>query len=305
MRRLLASAAGALSRTPRTWCGALELTVASAAAAETTARFVASPPLDRRNDHYVGNRAPLAPTSSAQDERWRLRAVVSPGIAWYRALYRAIGEEWLWTSRLRKSDAELAALLNAEGVEVYALTSEEQDCGLLELDFRIAGEGEGWNVAMATAGFERGLMLRSPARFQETARRLVELYKANRAHADRDPAVRDAVLRAYLDAEAYTLSTYATASRLVQGGHIGAESSTNKVFWSELDIHMHDTALAILGQAAEVAPAGQAPGSLGHWLDGFLFSQAGPIYAGTNEIQRNIVAERILGLPREPKGATR
>jgi DUF1680 family protein len=62
MRRLLASAAGALSRTSRTWCGALVLTVASAAAAETTARFVASPPTDRRNDHYIGNRAPLAPT---------------------------------------------------------------------------------------------------------------------------------------------------------------------------------------------------------------------------------------------------
>ncbi|MCY1215559.1 putative acyl-CoA dehydrogenase FadE17 [compost metagenome] len=151
---------------------------------------------------------------------------------------------------------------------------------------------------MATAGFERGLMLRSPARFQETARALVRLYQANREAADRDPSLREAVLRAWMDAEAYTLSTYATASRLVRGGHIGAESSTNKVFWSELDIHMHDTALAILGQSAEVAPDGQPPGSLGHWLDGFLFSQAGPIYAGTNEIQRNIVAERLLGMPR-------
>ncbi|MBN9062520.1 MAG: GNAT family N-acetyltransferase [Rhizobiales bacterium 65-9] len=107
-------------------------------------------------------RAPPAMPPAAQDERWRLRAVVSPDIAWYRALYRAIGEEWLWTSRLRKSDAELAALLNAEGVEVYALTSEEQDCGLLELDFRVAGACEivyfGVTPAMVGVGAAHWLM---------------------------------------------------------------------------------------------------------------------------------------------------
>ncbi len=71
-----------------------------------------------------------------------LRRVGRPGNAWYLALYRAIGEEWLWTSRLRKSDAELAAILNADGVEVYALTKDGRDGGLLELDFRGAGECE-------------------------------------------------------------------------------------------------------------------------------------------------------------------
>ena len=164
---------------------------------------------------------------------------------------------------------------------------------------RLAAEGAGWQVAMATAGFERGLMLRSPARFQETARALVHLYLEHREQADRDPSLREAVTRAWMDAEAYALSTYATASRLVKGGQIGAESSTNKVFWSELDIRMHETALAILGQRGELVPAQDAAqGTLGSWLDGFLFAQAGPIYAGTNEIQRNIVAERMLGMPR-------
>ncbi len=197
--------------------------------------------------------------------------------------------------------------LDTPGITVRPIRQLNGQTGFAEIFFddvrvpvenRLAAEGAGWKVAKATAGFERGLMLRSPARFQETARALVRLYQANREAADRDPSLREAVLRAWMDAEAYTLSTYATASRLVRGGHIGAESSTNKVFWSELDIHMHDTALAILGQSAEVAPDGQPPGSLGHWLDGFLFSQAGPIYAGTNEIQRNIVAERLLGMPR-------
>ena len=74
---------------------------------------------------------------------------------------------------------------------------------------------------MATAGFERGLMLRSPARFQETAQRLVHLYRENQSTADADPSVRDAVIRAYLDAESYCLATYQTACRLSQGGKIG------------------------------------------------------------------------------------
>ena len=77
---------------------------------------------------------------------------------------------------------------------------------------------------------------------------------------------------------------------------MGAAGSVNKVFWSELDIALHETALDLLGPEAELD---------GPWADGFLFSLAGPIYAGTNEIQRNIVAERLLGLPREPKGAVR
>lgn len=163
---------------------------------------------------------------------------------------------------------------------------------------RLGDEGAGWSVAMATAGFERGLMLRSPARFQETARRLVELYTANRESADRDPAVKDAVLRAYLDAESYCLTTYQTACRLNKGGKIGAESSTNKIFWSELDQSMHATAMSILGARAELLSHAPAAQGVGNWLDGWLFAQSGPIYAGTNEVQRNIIAERMLGMPR-------
>src|SRR3546814_10029753 len=67
---------------------------------------------------------------------------------------------------------------------------------------------------MATAGFERGLMLRSPARFQQTACNLVDLYRRHRDVADADPGIREAVLKSWMDAEAYTLATYRTASRL-------------------------------------------------------------------------------------------
>jgi alkylation response protein AidB-like acyl-CoA dehydrogenase len=161
---------------------------------------------------------------------------------------------------------------------------------------RIGDEGSGWQVAMATAGFERGLLLRSPARFQHTAHKLMQLYLANREQADRDLSIREAVMRAWMGAEAYALSSYHTVGRLQRGATIGAESSTNKIFWSELDLEMHETALRILGAGAELTGAAAPDG--GAWLDGFLFAQAGPIYAGTNEIQRNIIAERVLGLPK-------
>ncbi|MBK7812892.1 MAG: acyl-CoA dehydrogenase family protein [Rhodocyclaceae bacterium] len=163
---------------------------------------------------------------------------------------------------------------------------------------RLGDEGQGWHVAMATAGFERGLLLRSPARFQRTAQRLVELYRAQRAEADRDPSIRDAVLRAWADAEAYMLASYHTVGRMARGAKVGAEASTNKIFWSELDLTMHETAMHILGAKSELLDHGEDSGDIGQWLEGFLFAQAGPIYAGTNEIQRNIIAERMLGLPK-------
>lgn len=163
---------------------------------------------------------------------------------------------------------------------------------------RLAGEGEGWNVAMATAGFERGLMLRSPGRFQAAARRLVELFRQHEAAAA--PSVREAVMRAWMDAQAYAYNTYAVAAKIMAGGKIGAEASLNKIFWSELDRAMHRTAMQLLGAAAELRTL--ADGSINEWLEGYMFSLSGPIYAGSNEIQRNITAERLLGLPRVGAG---
>ncbi len=158
----------------------------------------------------------------------------------------------------------------------------------------LGAEGKGWNVAMATAGFERGLLLRSPARYQRSAQKLIALYKKHQVIADRDSSIRDAVLRAWQGAEAYTQSSYHTVGKLDKGFHIGSEASTNKLVWSELDILIHETAMRILGPRAEVLDDPEAH----EWLDGFLFSQAGPIYAGSNEIQRNIIAQRMLGLPK-------
>ena len=227
---------------------------------------------------------------------------------------RAVWADWLFGLFRSDPDSQrhqgltfLLVPLKSPGITVRPIRQLNGLPGFAEVFFddvrvpmenRLHGEGEGWSVAMATAGFERGLMLRSPARFQATAAALVALYKKHRESADRDPAVREAVLEAWMRSEAYALATYRTASSLIKGGTIGAESSTNKIFWSELDQRMHETAMHILGARAGLMPHAPAAGDVGNWLEGFLFAQAGPIYAGTNEIQRNIIAERMLGMPR-------
>lgn len=188
--------------------------------------------------------------------------------------------------------------LDAPGITVRGFGRLDGDEGFAEVflddvvvtDDAVLGEvDQGWGVAMATASAERGLTLRSPGRFTATAARLVNLYRERAATAA--PALRDAVVQAYIEAEAYRWQTFSTVTRMVEGENIGAEPSMTKVFWSELDIHLHETALALLGSAAEYDSTG--------WMKGFEFSLSGPIYAGTNEIQRNVIAERVLGLPRK------
>ncbi|WP_432094618.1 acyl-CoA dehydrogenase family protein [Streptomyces sp. bgisy100] len=169
--------------------------------------------------------------------------------------------------------------------------------GVLVPDEDVIGTpGQGWQIAMSTAGNERGLTLRSPGRFTAAAARLVELWRERADPAD--TALRDRVADAVIGARAYQLFTYAAASRLAAGETIGSESSLNKVFWSGLDLALHETALDLLGPEGELSDeAGDAPAH-GGWAEGYVFSLAGPLYAGTNEIQRDIIAERLLGLPK-------
>ncbi|HEY2273843.1 MAG TPA: acyl-CoA dehydrogenase family protein [Jatrophihabitantaceae bacterium] len=184
--------------------------------------------------------------------------------------------------------------LDTPGVTVRGFERLDGDEGFADVYFAdafvsddnvLGGVDDGWQVAMATTASERGLTLRSPGRFTRAADRLVEL--ARSGSSDRQ---RDDVVRAWLGAHAYQLFTLEQVTAIADGRSVGAESSLNKLYWSELDLQLHETALDLLGPEAEVDAA---------WSRGFLFSLAGPIYAGTNEIQRNIVAERLLGLPRK------
>ncbi|MCA1431946.1 GNAT family N-acetyltransferase [Bradyrhizobium sp. BRP20] len=96
---------------------------------------------------------------------WTLRKVDAPALPWYRDLFRRVGEGWLWFSRARMTDAELAAIIHAPGIEVYALVLDGRDEGLLELDFREPGQCEltyfGVTAGLIGTGAARFLMNRS------------------------------------------------------------------------------------------------------------------------------------------------
>jgi alkylation response protein AidB-like acyl-CoA dehydrogenase len=184
--------------------------------------------------------------------------------------------------------------LRAPGVTVRPIAQLDGEPGFAEIfldevfvpDADVIGApGDGWKVAMSTASHERGLSLRSPGRFLAAAQKLLDLWQET---GDRPQA--DRVADAWIAARAYQLHTHGTVAALAEGGTLGAESSLGKVFWSELDVSICETALELLGADAELAG--------GPWADSYLFSLAGPIYAGTNEIQRSVIAERLLGLPR-------
>jgi alkylation response protein AidB-like acyl-CoA dehydrogenase len=185
--------------------------------------------------------------------------------------------------------------LNAPGVTVRGFPRLDGDEGFADVFFDdvfvsdddvLGAVNQGWQVAMATTGSERGLTLRSPGRFLASADRLLDLYRERPA-----PALLDRVVQSWIEAHAYQMFTLQQVTRIADGKPSGAsaESSLNKLFWSELDVRLHETAMALLGPEGELD---------GPWARGFLFSLAGPIYAGTNEVQRNVVAERLLGLPR-------
>ncbi|MCW2573285.1 MAG: acyl-CoA dehydrogenase domain protein [Frankiales bacterium] len=176
--------------------------------------------------------------------------------------------------------------LDAPGVTVRGFARLDGDEGFAEVwlddvfvpdSSLLGGVGEGWKVAMATTGSERGLTLRSPGRYTATVDRLLALAREH----DIDARIEARLAQAWMDAEAYRLFTLRQVSDEQAGRGRPGESSLNKLFWSELDIRLHELALDILGPDAELE---------GPWSKGFQFSLSGPIYAGTNEVQRNIVS---------------
>ncbi len=196
--------------------------------------------------------------------------------------------------------------LRADGVTVRGVHRLDGDEGFAEIFLEdlfvadadvIGAVDDGWKVAMATTSTERGLSLRSPGRFIATASRLIDLYR--RRSAEAEPGLEAEVIQAWMDAQAYRWFTFQTVTRMAEGQSIGADSSMNKVFWSDMDVRTHETALALIGARLELDEESPDAVDQGQWMKGFQFALAGPIYAGTNEIQRNIIAERVLGLPRK------
>lgn len=169
----------------------------------------------------------------------------------------------------------------------------------------VGGLNNGWKVAMTTLGFERGGSATTQhLRFEREFWDLVDL--ARKLGRERDPLIRQQLAWAYTHVQIMRFSGLRLLSQLAEGHDPGPEASTSKLFWSEYEKRLGEIAIDLLGAEGLVRPAGEGY-QVSHWQDIFLASRAGTIYSGTSEIQRNIIAERALGLPREgaPKPATR
>jgi alkylation response protein AidB-like acyl-CoA dehydrogenase len=195
----------------------------------------------------------------------------------------------------------------AAGVEVRPLRqiTGESDFnevfldGVFVPDDCVIGEVDaGWRVSGSTLAHERGT---NPRQLVIHGQHLDEVLRlaADRGAFD-DPHTAQRLAQAFVEVKLFQLHNWRSLSRLEAGEPIGPEGSALKLYWSEMSQRLHTLALDVLGPAAPLAAgAADNPGD-GEWQRSWLYYQAASIFAGTNEIQRNIVGERVLGLPREP-----
>jgi alkylation response protein AidB-like acyl-CoA dehydrogenase len=189
-------------------------------------------------------------------------------------------------------------------VDVRPLRQITGDCEFNEVflddvavpvDHLIGAEHGGWRVANTTLANERGasFIWREQVQYELL---IADLRRAVAATgATTDPRVRQDLARSWIDVELFRLHNARTLDRLARGDEIGAESSLVKLFWAGMSQRFAATAVNLLGPEALVT-AGDA-----RWARGLLTTRANSIMGGTSEIQRTIIGERILGLPREPK----
>jgi alkylation response protein AidB-like acyl-CoA dehydrogenase len=214
--------------------------------------------------------------------------------------------------------------MDQPGVEVRPIKMMSGDSEFNEVFFTdarcpreaVLGEvGKGWPIAMTLLGFERGEAAAVlPLEFRAELDRLVDLAR-ERGRLD-DPIIRQRIARAYTKVEIMRYLGMRTLTDFLKGHAPGPDAAITKVWWTEYHREATELAVDILGAEAMV-PSGRwpsnairsddygAPNSSASWVGEMYVSRGGTIYAGTSEIQRNIMGERILGLPKEPGAALR
>jgi alkylation response protein AidB-like acyl-CoA dehydrogenase len=242
------------------------------------------------------------------------------------------GDEWVitgqkvWTSLAHQSDwcfvicrtesdsqrhkglSYLLVPMDQPGIEVRPImqltrTSEFNevffDGARTHKDNVVGAVGDGWRVALATLAFERGVaLLGHQLGFVRELNRIVALAQAN--GRSRQPIVRQQLARAHAE---LTIMRYNTLRSLsgVDGPVAPPEASIAKLYWGSWHRRLGELALSVMGPSATILGGGEY--ELNEMQRSFLFSRSETIYGGSNQIQRNIIGERVLGLPSEPKGA--
>jgi alkylation response protein AidB-like acyl-CoA dehydrogenase len=175
----------------------------------------------------------------------------------------------------------------------------------------VGGVNDGWRVAMTLLGFERGeAAATQPIRFQAEVDRLLLLAK-ERGVAD-DPVIRQKLAWAYSKVQIMRYSGMRVLTQFLQGHHPGPDAAISKLYWSEYHKLVTELAVDIYGaegmtisgrepSSAFAADDAGAPNTTGSWVNTFLNARAGTIYAGSSQVQRNIIGEMVLGLPKEPR----
>ncbi|MAE95370.1 MAG: acyl-CoA dehydrogenase [Deltaproteobacteria bacterium] len=195
--------------------------------------------------------------------------------------------------------------LEQEGVEVRAIKqiSGESEFGEVFFDGALAKRehligqiGEGWRIAMTVLGYERGATtLAYPA---ENDTYLADLISGVKENGDFERAdVREKLARLVVENEVLRANGLRTLATLAAGQAPGPESSMEKILWSEYAQRQSDAALDLLGPQAQLQPRAPGARETFDWAYQFLWSRAGTIYSGSSEIQRNIIAKRVLGMP--------
>ncbi|HJR18463.1 MAG TPA: acyl-CoA dehydrogenase family protein [Actinomycetota bacterium] len=210
-----------------------------------------------------------------------------------------------------KGISMLAIPIKATGIDIRPLRQITGESEFNEVFFDdvqvpaenlIGVENDGWRVAGTTLANERGTsFVWKEQVLHEVARDLLWRRAIERGDTA-NPLVRQKLAQSWMDVEIFRLHNGRTLSRLARGEQIGPESSIVKLFWTEMSQRLYENAGAILGWDGLVTPEDEQAVDRGRWARGMLWSRAASIAGGTSEIQRNIIAERILGLPREPRG---
>ncbi len=171
------------------------------------------------------------------------------------------------------------------------------DDAVTDADNILGAPGDGWKIAMALLGFERGVStLGQQMLFQNELEEIIRIAKGN--GAARDPLLRQRIAEAWSGLRILRYNSLRMLSG-AQDGSLRREAMIYKLCWANWHVELGKLAMDVLGPDAELLEGG--PYQLGRLQSMFLFSRSDTIYGGTNEIQRNIIAERALGMPREPR----
>jgi alkylation response protein AidB-like acyl-CoA dehydrogenase len=196
--------------------------------------------------------------------------------------------------------------MHAEGVDVRPLVQVTGEAEFNEVflddvfvpdDWVLGEPGEGWRVANSTLSHERGV---NPRQLGIHCQLVLELLALARTEdAFDDWRLRQRLAEAYVEVKLFQLHNWRTLTRLERGEAPGPEGSTLKLYWSEMSKRLHETVMAVLGPSAPLWQGAEDNPGDGAWQRSWLYYQASSIFAGTNEIQRTLVGERVLGLPRD------